>query len=55
MTWLAGESFLISGKLAKSQLLSNIDRTKPVRDSGQVVRLGIIERNPKRLGQTVKP
>jgi hypothetical protein len=51
MTWLAGESLLISGKLAKSQSTFNIDPTKPVRDSGQVVRLGIIERNPKKLGQ----
>jgi hypothetical protein len=51
MTWLAGESLLISGKLAKSQSTSNIARTKPVRYSGQVVRLGIIERNPKKLGQ----
>lgn len=51
MTWLAGESLLISGKLAKSRSTSNIALTKPERYSGEVVRLGMIERNPKRLGQ----
>jgi hypothetical protein len=51
MTRLAGEMLLNSGKLAKSQSTFNIAPTKPVRDSGQVVRLGIIERNPKTTGQ----
>jgi hypothetical protein len=40
-----------AGKLAKSQSNHNITRTKPVNDSVQIVPLGIIERNPKQLGQ----
>jgi hypothetical protein len=51
MIWLAGDSFLISGKLAKSQSTLNIAHTKPETDSGQIVPLGKIERNPKQLGQ----
>jgi hypothetical protein len=40
-----------AGKLAKLRLNINIARTKPETDSGQIVPLGKIERNPKQLGQ----
>jgi len=38
-------------KLAKSQPTFNITPTKPVTDSIQIVRIGIIERNLKQLSQ----
>jgi hypothetical protein len=52
MIRLAGYSYLFSGKLAKSRLTLIIAHTKPVRESVQIVRLGIIERNPKQPGQS---
>jgi hypothetical protein len=47
----AGDSCFLAGKLAKSQSDRNIANTKPVTESGQIARFGIIERNPKQLGQ----
>jgi len=52
MIWLAGYAYLFSGKLAKSRSALIIGHTKPVRESVQIARFGIVERNPKQIGQS---